>query len=702
MKLLFILILALVLLSHGQKRRKSRRSKSRARPQTTPQSNIQDEPEKCGPLRARQAITVTDKEGEERTLVCLKHKTDYIWTELDKYFSSLGERVNPAISCSDIAQKNKEAKNGYYWINSENLPDKTKVWCDFTTNTGGFMLIGYADSPISWKLSSNNDPVSPFEKPHWSSSFGDIKITEFRVQISTSMDMNDTKADWLYHFSTPRPLSELFINGRGGCSVYYPGIGDIEYVKDLMTDTIVTEEFNCSQFGPTYPSKLGWQKMNECFRKPCSRGFAYLSGDATRYDNYGSFSYSTSSPRSGLINKATAFVGCEHGQCCACFGPEGETGEFCSTACQGVNGGTVTRDAHTWFWVRTSPPRKPVWNRCVEFEIQSPDGITETHFINGKTGIVTKGTCAQKGVPSIIDGVVKVTNKKDLKDLPSIQGLLSYSKDVDKLYLSNGSKWDAISTETQNKKILNRIVVDEGEITRLFRELKHTNEEFERKVKDLENRLKASQTENLPKSCQEVLSRNPNSTSGVYWIKPLPNHDAFGVYCDMITQQGGWTLVYSYSFTNYKKFYSKSNAVTPRPNWPVREASVAVSTTPPLDEWSAGAVDFNLWREIGTEFMIKSNINDWIVCKPNGGSLVTGRTGAIDCKNIKNVAPKCIGIAPKKIAWHKYGPFLSASSVFYDFEHNMEHDWPAHDPCGRRKPDHKKGVVNPGGAILIR
>ena len=84
------------------------------------------------------------------------------------------------------------------------------------------------------------------------------------------------------------------------------------------------------------------------------------------------------------------------------------------------------------------------------------------------------------------------------------------------------------------------------------------------------------------------------------------------------------------------------------------------------------------------------------------GSLVGRRNGLIDCENIKNVAPKCEGVAPTKIAWHKYGPFLSASSVFYDFEHNTEHDWPAHDPCGKRKADHKKGVVNPGGAIFLR
>jgi hypothetical protein len=62
----------------------------------------------------------------------------------------------------------------------------------------------------------------------------------------------------MYHLSPPRQLSELFINHNGGCSIYYPGIGDIEYVKDLMTDEVATENFNCSQFGPTYPSKLGW------------------------------------------------------------------------------------------------------------------------------------------------------------------------------------------------------------------------------------------------------------------------------------------------------------------------------------------------------------------------------------------------------------------------------------------------------------
>ena len=62
----------------------------------------------------------------------------------------------------------------------------------------------------------------------------------------------------------------------------------------------------------------------------------------------------------------------------------------------------------------------------------------------------------------------------------------------------------------------------------------------------------------------------------------------------METQGGGWTLVYSYTFTHYQGFGLTRNAVTPRPNWPARDATVPVSTTPPLNESLNGAVDWNL------------------------------------------------------------------------------------------------------------
>ena len=41
------------------------------------------------------------------------------------------------------------------------------------------------------------------------------------------------------------------------------------------------------------------------------------------------------------------------------------------------------------------------------------------------------------------------------------------------------------------------------------------------------------------------------------------------MYCDMETSGGGFTLVYSYGFTNYTFFNDISNAVTPVPNWPI-------------------------------------------------------------------------------------------------------------------------------------
>ena len=52
-------------------------------------------------------------------------------------------------------------------------------------------------------------------------------------------------------------------------------------------------------------------------------------------------------------------------------------------------------------------------------------------------------------------------------------------------------------------------------------------------------------------------------------------------------------------------------------------------------------MDYQLWQSIGEEFLIKSNINDWIFCKPNdvnGGSIVRAVHGDISCVNIKNVA----------------------------------------------------------------
>ena len=106
----------------------------------------------------------------------------------------------------------------------------------------------------------------------------------------------------------------------------------------------------------------------------------------------------------------------------------------------------------------------------------------------------------------------------------------------------------------------------------------------------------------------------------------------------METDGGGWTLVWSYSFTNYSHFNSKSNAITPRPNWPVRpEVDVPISTTPPLNETDYNAMNFSLWKQLGRQVLIKSNINNWLVCHPGDGSLVDWQVGDVNCTMIKQV-----------------------------------------------------------------
>ena len=170
----------------------------------------------------------------------------------------------------------------------------------------------------------------------------------------------------------------------------------------------------------------------------------------------------------------------------------------------------------------------------------------------------------------------------------------------------------------------------------------------------------------------------------------------------METHGRGWTLVYSYTFTNYNRFRSSGNAVTPRPNWPASRANVPISNTPPLSESSLGAVDWNVSKDIGKEFMVKSNINDWVVCQPSGGSIVTKKQGSLSCINVKNVALSCSGVTPNRIYWRSYGPVLHASSFYYYFDGYTQNDWPTHDPCGKNSQNHKKGVSNPGGQIYLR
>ena len=166
--------------------------------------------------------------------------------------------------------------------------------------------------------------------------------------------------------------------------------------------------------------------------------------------------------------------------------------------------------------------------------------------------------------------------------------------------------------------------------------------------------------------------------------------------------------MWSYRFTNYQSFDDGSNAITPRPNWQVKRNDVPVSTTPPLTETQYDAVQFSLWKKIGSDVMIKSTINNWITCSTGSGSLVDWVEGSVSCRLVKVVNPvatqSCPGVLPVKLRLDYYGPIFETASTgyYYYFDGYTGDRWPTHNPCGSTFPNHLTGVQDPRGNVFIR
>lgn len=67
----------------------------------------------------------------------------------------------------------------------------------------------------------------------------------------------------------------------------------------------------------------------------------------------------------------------------------GGTKNYCSKECQTLNGGTKATNVFTWFWVRSTVPKR-VWDKCMDYKVAKDDGTSVWYKLLGGNVVPTE------------------------------------------------------------------------------------------------------------------------------------------------------------------------------------------------------------------------------------------------------------------------------------------------------------------------
>lgn len=138
-----------------------------------------------------------------------------------------------------------------------------------------------------------------------------------------------------------------------------------------------------------------------------------------------------------------------------------------------------------------------------------------------------------------------------------------------------------------------------------------------------------------------------------------------------------------------------------------------LSTTPPTHPSLPAAMDFDLWKTLGTEMLLQSNLINWYICRDGSGSILKWIEGSISCHVAKTLVDGCNNTAPNNFEKEEYSGLGLNEYLGYRRSYTIYKvtvmAWSARtggyevDGCGKQEgKKFKQGVTDPRGAWFVR